>query len=274
MSEQVVLPYTCITCGKSYRNEKSLKSHIVHCKTQFEVVQEMRNQVTDLTSQVAHLKAVIEKLENMLAGTKKEKASAAGGGVGGGCGSSAGGSGGGCKATMSSGNHDKGATGTKNAKTMNAFGHENYSHLISSASTGFVVDIVKQNACFLDALRRVVQKLYRDNDHKENVTVVFKNGAFYIYNGSVWKRIENKTGLMRKVKQRANNVLQHFLTTDTDVFVKAVGQEKYSQLDEFTYRIDTCDDYPEFEKETDHIIFEELTRATDALPLTPPPESV
>lgn len=274
MSEK---PYLCSTCGKSYRNEKSLKSHAVHCNSQNEVIKEMRTQLSDLTSQITMLKDIVQKFDLVLtslnAGTSNKHTRTQLGNAAKAttttamCTTSASAAGVAPHTTEDRKKEDRKAHGKK--VEMNAFGHENYTHLIASASNGFVADTIKHTPCFLDALRSVVRKLFRDDEHRENTTVLYKNDTFYIYNGTIWKRIENKTGVVRKVKQRANNVLQHFLTIDTEAFIKSVGDDKYNQLDDFTYRIDTCDDVPEFEKETDDIVFNELARGADIEPLVP-----
>lgn len=229
MSEK---PYICTTCGKSYRNAKSLKSHAVHCDSQNEIVKEMRSQLNDLTQQVAILKEIIMQISDDAGSHVK-------------------------KHTQRAHRAPK-AQAELQHHNINAFGHENYSHLICNPNSGFIVDTIKGNESLMDCLRIVIRKLYRDEEHKENNTVVYTNGVYHIFNGTIWKPIENKTKLVRKVKQRANNVLQHFLTSDTDAFTKAIGEERFTQLDEFTYKIDTCDDHPEFEKETDDLVNEEL----------------
>ena len=136
----------------------------------------------------------------------------------------------------------------------NQFGQEDYTHLIKS---GFLNDLVKETIEFRHTLRIVVKKLFCDPDHPENCTVHFDNGNFNVFIQGKWKQATNKTPILKKIKQRANTVLQYYLMTNSkeqEIFKKFVGDDQYKLLDDFTYSIDTIEDFPEYDEETNQDI--------------------
>lgn len=144
---------------------------------------------------------------------------------------------------------------------INQFGQEDYTHLIKS---GFINELIKDTIEFRNALRTVVKKLFCDPEHPENSTVHLENGSYNIYIQGKWKQATNKTPILKKIKQRANTILQYYLMTngkEQEMFKKYVGDNQYKQLDDFTYSIDTIEDFPEFDEETNQDIegiFEEF----------------
>ena len=144
----------------------------------------------------------------------------------------------------------------------NIFGHESYQHLISPISSSYLVSQIKEDLEFKEIFANLIQKLYFDPQHKENSTVQFVNDHFELYTGSDWKKTTNFEGVKKRVRQRINTIMQHFITTDTEEFVRSVGEYKLEELDKFTYKVDTCDDLPEFEEEINTLVQIEITRLT------------
>lgn len=211
-------PYICFTCKKTYRNEKSFKSHTVHCQTQNDIIKEMREQLSELKLIVASLQGIQSQQHSY------------------------------CKRPA------------KTFRPLNAFSHENYSHMISPISTCFIVEQIKNvdTGNYTGLFRETIKMLYKDSLHKENNTVQFKDDYFALYNGSQWKRVDNKHLVVKKIRQRVNSILQHFITTDTEEFIKAVGEDRLKDLDRFTYKVDTCDEDPKFEDELNIIVFDAI----------------
>ena len=220
-------PYECETCSKTYRNIKSLKCHVKHCSKQWEMMKEMRAQLDELREIVNMLSCLPVKQQQH----KEPK------------------------------ENNREVKETHKKSRINAFGHENYTHLVHPINTCFLIKTLNEEEDLTVCFQKVLQMLYHDPNHKENCTILYQDNCYHLYNGSGWKRTENRPAVLKRVRQRVNNILQHFITTDTEEFLRNIEREDMLKLlDSYTYKIDTSDENPEFEEELNKIVEMELSK--------------
>lgn len=88
-----------------------------------------------------------------------------------------------------------------------------------------------------------------------------KNGHFSIYTDKGWVVQSDMKKVIGIAKQRVNMIMQNPLTMEDDQLEELkniIGIEKYTALEEWTYRMDVCDQEEEFDENTNAMFLNTL----------------
>ena len=168
------------------------------------------------------------------------------------------------------------ALSRRQGPSLSNFGQENYEYILPSMNALYKSDDV------FGTLQRVIKDLYFNPNQKKNHNIYVPRESYNyacIYKDNAWRTYPIDY-CIDAVIRRANDVIQHYIVgTDSEFernFEADVGKKNIERYTEFTNKIDTMEDTPDFRqrlyRETEHTILTNQHFVHQRIFQTPPPE--
>lgn len=144
------------------------------------------------------------------------------------------------------------------APVPHPFGQEDIGHLLHDTVPPQLLQIFKDESLVTmdDRFAAVVDMVYNDPMRPCNRTYkAGDDGNVLVWRDGDYRPPKSMSAALKVIKQRANTVMQNPLSFDDEplaAFVKEVGEERYDELKEYTYKLDLLED-AEFDARTDAI---------------------
>jgi hypothetical protein len=141
---------------------------------------------------------------------------------------------------------------------INSFGQEDIGHLLQDTVLPKLIELLKNDGLTMDeCFSGTVDIVFDDPLHPENKTfVVDEGGKLMVWRDGEYVAPTCRAAAIKAIKQRTTTVMQNPLSFD-DVplaaFVGEIGEKRYEELKEYTYKLDMEDD-AELNALTDTII--------------------